>query len=156
MSSTGCPGGRDGETSERRALRKQGNMNAGETADTVAKSPVYWGALGCYIGLILLLLAWMTWLSPPPPALITPLLLVFGLPLLLGLRGVIHRRRYTLQWTGMLVLAYAIHGMVAVAGEPPARWLGTAEVLLTAGYFTASMLVLRPGKRAMKAQKAQS
>ncbi len=130
-------------------------MSAEETADTVGKSPLYWGALGCYIGLILLLVAWKGWLAPPPPALITPLLLVFGLPLLLGLRGVIHRRRYTLQWTGMLVLAYAIHGMVAAAGDPPARWLGVAEILLAGGYFTAGMLILRPGKRALKAQKAQ-
>ncbi len=130
-------------------------MDQGETPTTVARSPAYWSALGCYIGLILLVIAWMSWLSPPPPALITPLLLVFGLPLLLGLRGVLHRRRYTLQWTGMLVLAYGIHGMVAAAGEPPGRWLGLAEIALAAGYFTAGMISLRAGKRAIKAAKAQ-
>lgn len=128
-------------------------MRDDETPTTVARTGTYGVAAGCYVLLIGLVIAWVTWLAPPPPALITPLLLGFGLPLLLGLRGVLHRRRYTLQWTGMLVLAYGVHGIVAVTGEPPERWLGLAELLLAGGYFAAAMLSLRAGKKALKAGK---
>jgi uncharacterized membrane protein len=113
-------------------------------------------AVGCYIGLILLLIAWMVWLDPPPASLRSPLLVVFLLPLLLGVRGVLHGRRYTLQWTGMLVLVYFVHGLIATTGASPQRWLGVAETVLTLGYFGLMMLVLRDGKRAHKANKSAS
>lgn len=125
----------------------------GDTATHVAATPLYRVAVGCYVALILLLGAWLIWLAPPPPGLLSPLLVVFLLPLLLGLRGLLHRRRYTLQWTGMLSLAYFVHGLVAATGPAAQRWIGSAEVVLTIGYFGAVMLVLRRGKRAHKAQQ---
>ncbi|MDR9406685.1 MAG: DUF2069 domain-containing protein [Spiribacter sp.] len=128
-------------------------MSTQESPTHVAPSTRYWMAVGCYIGLILLLIAWMVWLDPPPASLRSPLLVVFLLPLLLGVRGVLHGRRYTLQWTGMLVLVYFVHGLIATTGASPQRWLGVAETLLTLGYFGLMMLVLRDGKRAHKANK---
>ncbi|MDR9454274.1 MAG: DUF2069 domain-containing protein [Spiribacter sp.] len=126
---------------------------AGDTATHVASTPLYRVAAGCYIGLIVLLGAWLVWLAPPPPGLLSPLLIVFLLPLLLGLRGVLYRRRYTLQWTGMLSLAYFMHGLVAATGPASQRWLGSAEVILTIGYFGAALMVLRRGKIAHKARQ---
>jgi uncharacterized membrane protein len=125
----------------------------GDTATHVASTPLYRVAAGCYIGLIVLLGAWLVWLAPPPPGLLSPLLIVFLLPLLLGLRGVLYRRRYTLQWTGMLSLAYFMHGLVAATGPASQRWLGSAEVILTIGYFGAALMVLRRGKIAHKARQ---
>ncbi|TQF00959.1 MAG: DUF2069 domain-containing protein [Spiribacter salinus] len=126
---------------------------AGDTATHVASTPLYRVAAGCYVGLIILLGAWLVWLAPPPPGLLSPLLIVFLLPLLLGLRGVLYRRRYTLQWTGMLSLAYFMHGLVAATGPASQRWLGSAEVILTIGYFGAALMVLRRGKIAHKARQ---
>ncbi len=126
-------------------------MVSEETATTVGASTLYRLAMGCYLLLIGLLFAWLIWLAPPPAALRSLLLVVFLLPLLLGLRGLLHRRRYTLQWTGMLILAYAVHGLVTATGEPPERWLGLAELLAASGYFMSAMLVLRDGKKAAKA-----
>ncbi len=131
-------------------------MNTGESLTHVAPSTRFWVAVSCYIGLILLLIAWMIWLDPPPAALRSPLLIAFLLPLLLGVRGVLHGRRYTLQWTGMLVLVYFVHGLIASTGPSPQRWLGVAETVLTLGYFGLIMLVLRDGKRAHKASKNQA
>lgn len=112
---------------------------------------LYLAALACYLGLIGLLLVWLLWLAPPPPALRTPALLVLVLPLLLGLRGVLHRRRYTLQWTGMLSLAYFVHGVLAGTGPAPERWLGAVETSLALGYFGCALLYLRVSRRAATA-----
>jgi len=127
-----------------------------ETADRVASSPLYRLAAGCYIALTALLFAWLIWLDPPPASLRSPVLIVFLLPLLLGFRGVLHRRRYTLQWTGMLILLYFIHGMLAATGTSPQRWLGAAELVLTIVYFSAVMLVLRRGKKRHKAVQSDA
>jgi len=104
---------------------------------------LYRAALACYAALLLFLMAWLLWLAPPPPALRAPMLVVLVLPLLLGLRGVLHGRRYTLQWTSMLSLAYFVHGVVAATGPAPERWLGAAETSLALGYFGFALLYLR-------------
>lgn len=108
---------------------------------------LYRGAVISYMALILLLMAWLLWLAPPPPALRSPMLLLLGLPLLLGLRGVLQGRRYTLQWTAMLSLVYFIHGVLAAAGPAPERWLGSAEVALALAYFGLALLHLRSAPR---------
>ncbi len=131
-------------------------MTATETPTHVATSALYRLALGCYAGLIVLWLAWLIWLDPPPATLRSVMLIVVLLPLLAGLRGVLHRRRYTLQWTGMLILLYFMHGLVAATGGFPARWLGVTEALLAMGYFGATLLVLRRGKQAHKAAQAKT
>ncbi|RZU98989.1 DUF2069 domain-containing protein [Spiribacter vilamensis] len=137
-----------------KALRGKTPPAAQETARQVAATPLYWVATGCYVALAVLLFAWLIWLDPPPASLRSPLLLVFLLPLLLGLRGILHRRRYTLQWTGMLILLYFMHGLLAAAGPASQRWLGVTETLLALGYFGAGMLVLRRGKRRHKADQS--
>lgn len=130
------------------------NPNASLETDThVANSLAYRVALGCYVGLIALLLLWYLWLAPPPPALRTPMLLIMLLPLLLGLRGVLHRRRYTLQWTGMLSLLYFVYGIMAATGPETTAWLGSLEMILALTYLCATMLLLRRGKKAHKAAK---
>ena len=127
-----------------------------DTSRHVAASPLYWVAVGCYIALTGLLFAWLIWLDPPPASLRSPLLLMFLLPLLLGLRGILHRRRYTLQWTGMLILIYFMHGLLAATGGASERWLGVAETLLSLGYFGTGMLILRRGKQRHKAAQSSA
>ncbi|KAF0282254.1 DUF2069 domain-containing protein [Spiribacter roseus] len=134
-----------------KAVKGKPPAATGETAREVAASRLYWMAAGCYVALTALLFAWLIWLAPPPESLRSPVLLIFLLPLVLGLRGVLHRRRYTLQWTGMLILLYFIHGLLAATGAAPQRWLGAAEILLTLAYFSAVMLILRRGKQRHKA-----
>ncbi|AGY91535.1 hypothetical protein SPICUR_02620 [Spiribacter curvatus] len=127
-----------------------------ETPSRVAATPLYWVATSCYVALTALLFAWLVWLDPPPASLRSPLLLVLLLPLLLGLRGILHRRRYTLQWTGMLILLYFMHGLLATTGAAPQRWLGVAEILLTLGYFVAGTVILRRGKQRHKADQSKA
>ena len=92
------------------------------------------GAQAAYLALVALLMLRLTLLYPPPPQLRSVLLLVFLLPLMLPLRGVLYGRRYTLAWSAMLVLVYFVHGAAGVAAPWPERLPALAQTVLAAGY----------------------
>jgi uncharacterized membrane protein len=67
-----------------------------------------------------------------------------ALPLLLPLLGVLNGRRYTYQWTSMLILAYVAEGVVrAVSDSGSAAALGLAEALLALGFFASALFYVR-------------
>jgi uncharacterized membrane protein len=95
-------------------------------------------AAASLVALILLCLAWELWLAPLRPGGST--LVLKALPLLLPLRGILHGRRYTCQWTSLLALLYLAEGAVRlVSDSPPGQWLALAEVVLTLGLFTGCL-----------------
>ena len=65
---------------------------------------LYLGACLSLLALIFLCLAWELWLAPLRPG--GSWLALKALPLLLPLLGVLKRRRYTYQWSSMLILAW--------------------------------------------------
>lgn len=90
------------------------------------------------IALITLALAWELWLAPARPG--GSLLALKALPLVLPLGGVLQGRRYTYQWSSMLILAYFAEGVTRVwADSGLARQLAIVEVLLSLGYFAAAV-----------------
>lgn len=100
-------------------------------------------AAASYVALILLLVAWVGWLAPPPAGLRSLGLIVLVAPLLLALRGILHRRRYTLAWSTLLILAYFAHGVAAAAGTGISQLLGYAELVLSLAYFGLTTALLR-------------
>ncbi|RLK51234.1 putative membrane protein [Alkalispirillum mobile] len=100
-------------------------------------------AVVSYLSLLVLLLAWLIWLSPPPEALISVAVIALVGPLLLPLRGLLHARRYTMAWSTMLILVYFVHGAASAATPGINRWLGLAEVALVVVYFTTAILYIR-------------
>ncbi|MGB4811754.1 MAG: DUF2069 domain-containing protein [Methylophilaceae bacterium] len=68
------------------------------------------GATVSLIALILLCLAWETILAPLKPG--GSLLMLKTVPLLLPLRGIMHGKRYTYQWSCMFILLYFTEGAV--------------------------------------------
>ena len=106
-----------------------------------------WGlraAIAGHLGLIALLVAWLTWLAPPAESgYVAPLLVLLVGPLALGLRGILHGRRYTCAWTSLLALGYFSHGAAAYAGDGPHRWLGAVEVTLSLLLFVGCVAYVR-------------
>jgi uncharacterized membrane protein len=99
------------------------------------------------IALIALALAWELWLAPARPG--GSLLALKALPLVLPLGGVLQGRRYTYQWSSMLILAYFAEGVTRVwADSGLARQLAIAEVLLSLGYFAAAVSYARRSRGA--------
>jgi uncharacterized membrane protein len=94
------------------------------------------------IALIALCLAWELWLAPLRPG--GSWLALKALPLLLPLFGILHGRRYTYQWSTLLIQFYLLEGLVrAVADRGPMRWLALAEVALAAVFFVAALAYAR-------------
>lgn len=94
------------------------------------------------VALILLCLAWELWLAPLRPG--GSFLALKALPLAFPLRGIFEGRRYTYQWSSMLVLAYFAEGVTRAWSERgTSQALAAAEVVLSLAFFAATVAFAR-------------
>lgn len=92
--------------------------------------------------LLLLCVAWELWLAPLRPG--GSLMALKALPLALALPGIISGRRYTFQWSSLLVLAYFAEGLTrAWADRPPSQYLAAGEAVLAIAFFAAAVTFAR-------------
>ena len=99
-------------------------------------------AVSSLAALILLCLAWELWLAPLRPG--GSLLALKSLPLALPLSGVIQGRRYTYQWSSMLILAYLAEGVTRAWSERgTSQLLASMEILLSLLFFAAAVSYAR-------------
>jgi uncharacterized membrane protein len=97
---------------------------------------------GALVALIFLCLAWELWLAPLRTG--GSSLAFKALPLLLPLFGVLRGKRYTYQWSSMLILAYFTEGVVRAWSERGAgQALALAEIMLSVAFFTTAILYAR-------------
>jgi len=103
---------------------------------------LHFGAVASLLALIALGLAWELWLAPLRPG--GSWLALKVLPLLAPLRGLLHGRRYTFQWTTLLTLAYVAEASVRVYSDAGlSRTLAGVELALAAALFTSAALYAR-------------
>ena len=82
------------------------------------------------------------WLAPLRPG--GSLVALKALPLALAIPGIVNGRRYTYQWSSMLVLAYFAEGAVRAWSERGAsQGLAAAETLLSLVFFSAAVAYAR-------------
>jgi uncharacterized membrane protein len=94
------------------------------------------------VALILLGLAWELWLAPLRPG--GSLLALKVLPLVFPLRGILEGRRYTYQWSSMLILAYFTEGVTrAWSDRGASQALAGIEVALSLVFFAAAVAFAR-------------
>ncbi|CAJ0780034.1 hypothetical protein LMG7141_00963 [Ralstonia condita] len=103
------------------------------------------------LAMIVLCAAWELWLAPVRPGgswlALKALLLAWPLP------GVLRKNRYTMQWASMFILLFFTEGIVRATSDIGlSRSLAWAEVVLSVAFFFATILYLRPFKRAAKAR----
>ena len=91
------------------------------------------------IALIALSLAWELWLAPLRPG--GSLLALKALPLALPLSGILKGKRYTYQWSSMLILAYFAEGATRAWSESSV--LAVAELVLSLIFFAAAVSYAR-------------
>ena len=95
-------------------------------------------AAGSLAALVALCLAWELWLAPLRPG--GSLLALKALPLLLPLRGIAAGRRYTYQWSSMLILAYFAEGVTRAWSEAGrSQEMACAEIALALIFFAAAI-----------------
>jgi len=99
-------------------------------------------AAGGLLSLIALCLAWELWLAPLRPG--GSLLALKALPLLLPLRGIVEGRRYTYQWSSMLILAWFAEGVTRAWGDSGlSQALAMAEIALSLIFFASAVAYAR-------------
>jgi uncharacterized membrane protein len=99
-------------------------------------------AAGSLLALIALCLAWELWLAPLRPG--GSLVALKALPLLLPFRGIAAGKRYTYQWSSMLILAYFAEGVTrAWSDSGLSQELAFAEAALSLVFFAAAVSYAR-------------
>jgi uncharacterized membrane protein len=94
------------------------------------------------LALIALCLAWELWLAPLRPG--GSLMALKALPLVAPAAGILSGRRYTYQWSSMLVLAYFAEGVMRAWSERGAgQALAAAEIALSLAFFAAAVAFAR-------------
>jgi len=99
------------------------------------------------VALIALCLAWELWLAPLRPG--GSLMALKALPLALPLPGIFSGRRYSYQWSGMLILAYFTEGVTrAFAERGLSQLLAGTEIALSLAFFAAALAYSRLSRAA--------
>ncbi len=99
-------------------------------------------AAGALLALIVLCLAWELWLAPLRPG--GSLVALKALPLIIPLTGIVRGRRYTYQWSSMLILAYFAEGVMRAWSERGiSQLLAGAEIALSLLFFAAAVSYAR-------------
>jgi uncharacterized membrane protein len=99
-------------------------------------------AVASLITLIFLCLAWELFLAPLKPG--GSWLVLKVLPLMAPLFGVLHGKRYTFQWSTLLVWPYFAEGAVrAYTERGMSAMLASVEIVLALAYFAAAVVWLR-------------
>ena len=97
------------------------------------------------IALIFLCVAWELWMAPM--RLGGSALALKALPLLLPLFGVLRGKRYTYQWSSMLIFAYFTEGVVRAWSERgTSQALAITEIVLSLVFFTAAVCYARSSR----------
>jgi len=107
-------------------------------------------AVFAVIGLLLLMPAWILWLSPPVSWDPWFLLLIAMLPLLPPLAGLLRGRPYTYAWSGFISMIYFTHGVVEAWADSDARWLGLVEVVLAVMLYLGAIFYARWRSRELR------
>ena len=92
--------------------------------------------------LIVLCLAWELWLAPLRPG--GSWMALKALPLAAPLSGILAGRRYTYQWSSLLILAYFAEGATrAWSDSGLSRALACLEIALSLAFFAAAVAYAR-------------
>lgn len=97
-------------------------------------------AFGATLALVVLGVAWETWLAPTGAG----TLALKVLPLVAALPGLWRHRMYTYRWLSLLVWLYVLEGLVRATSEAaPGAVLAAAEVALAMVVFVAVTFYIR-------------
>lgn len=112
-------------------------------------------ALAGFLGLLVLILVWTTWIAPPEIVPVSLALVVLVLPLLFPLRGMLHGRRYTHAWASLLALAYITLG-ITIGAAAEDRLYGLLMTVASLAWFAGSLLFVKlDARRARAARTAE-
>ncbi|MGL5030505.1 MAG: DUF2069 domain-containing protein [Aeromonas sp.] len=102
-----------------------------------------WLTLGGFFGLLGWIMLWHGWLSPHPN--LNPWLLpvLWAVPLLLPLKGIVQGHPYTHAWGNFVLMLYFLHSLTLLTTDEGERWLAAVELLFTSCAFVGTIMYAR-------------
>nr|WP_251650627.1 DUF2069 domain-containing protein [Aeromonas dhakensis] len=96
-----------------------------------------------FFGLLGWVLLWHLWLSPHPD--LNPWLLpvIWTVPLLFPLKGIVQGNPYTHAWGNFVLMPYFLHALTLITTDEGERWLAVVELLLTTLAFVGTIYYAR-------------
>ncbi|MEJ6078236.1 DUF2069 domain-containing protein [Vibrio sp. 1-Bac 57] len=93
-----------------------------------------------YFGLLILVPIWHLYLSPPTLD-INPwlVMLIWLIPLLFPLKGIVQGNPYTYAWSGFIALIYVMHACVIIMIDEQERWLAVVELVLASLFLAGNI-----------------
>ena len=108
-----------------------------------------------YFGLLALVVYWAINPSQLETSSTSIILLIGGLPLLVGLPGILQQKPYTHAWIGIISLFYLIHGVVEAWSQPANFILASMEITFSVLlYFGAGFYARYRSRELKKLQEA--
>ena len=102
-------------------------------------------ACACLVALIFLCVAWELFLAPLKPG--GSWLVLKVLPLMAPLFGVLRAKRYTFQWSTLMIWIYAAEGATRMYTDKGlSAGLAAAELVLALAYFTSAVAFLKASR----------
>jgi uncharacterized membrane protein len=100
-------------------------------------------ALVSYFLLIIWLVIWHFFLTIDKNTSTLFTLLLWIVPILLPMRGLLAGKPYTYAWTNFIVMYYLLHGLTAVYAVVGERLYAAVEIILCVGLFTGCSFYAR-------------
>ncbi|MGY5450088.1 DUF2069 domain-containing protein [Agarivorans sp. MS3-6] len=92
-------------------------------------------AKASYLALLIWVLLWHLWLSPPAEISVILMLVFWVLPLLFPLQGILTGKPYTYAWSCFILLLYVLHSTTLLVVSVEERWLAAIELVLVLAAF---------------------
>lgn len=106
------------------------------------------------VALIALCLAWELWLAPLRPG--GSYLALKALPLTLPLGGILRGRRYTYQWSSLLILAYFAEGVTRAWSDAGlSQRIAFLETVLSVAFFALAVSYARSAARGSEGKRVE-
>lgn len=109
-----------------------------------------------FVLLVVLLVAWHAWLSPPEIFATSFALAVLLAPLACAVPGIVRGRSYTHAWVSLLALFYFILAVDGIAAGVEPRWLPAATLTASVALFTGAVVYVRTRGVLRRREEAQA
>ncbi len=100
-------------------------------------------ALSGYFGLLIWVPVWHFFLAQGIEKSPLFIFLIWILPLLLPLRGILKNRPYTFAWSNFIVMIYLLHGLTAIYAVPEERLYAVIELVFASMMFVGCSVYAR-------------
>ncbi|WP_194755444.1 DUF2069 domain-containing protein [Aliidiomarina indica] len=99
--------------------------------------------LVCYPGLLAFVVLWHGVLAPNEFLPIWLTLVIWGVPLLFPLKGILQGNPYTHAWANFILIFYFMHGFTTLYTHPQELAYALIEIVLTTGAFIGATFYAR-------------